>query len=53
VGDQLLLGESFGCLEVVDIKNFNITSTHDFKDGGNSISDLLAIDDSHYLVASD
>jgi hypothetical protein len=37
---------------VFDIKNSNITSTHKFKERG-SIRDIVAIDDTHYLLAAD
>jgi hypothetical protein len=51
VGNQLLLGEQWGWLEVFDINNSIITSSHRFKDGG-GIFDILAIDDTHYLLAA-
>jgi hypothetical protein len=51
VGNQLLLGEGGGCLEVFDINNSNITSSHQFEEGG-TICDILAIDDTHYLLAA-
>ena len=34
-----------------DMKNSNITSTHEFKEGG-TIRDVVAIDDTHYLLAA-
>ena len=34
-----------------DMKNSNITSTHEFKEG-HSIYDIVAIDDTHYLLAA-
>ena len=34
-----------------DIKNKNITSTHRFEEAG-SITDIVAIDDTHYLLAA-
>jgi hypothetical protein len=37
---------------VFDMKNSNITSTHLFKEGY-SIRDIVAIDDTHYLLAAD
>jgi hypothetical protein len=52
VGNQLLLGENWGWLEVFDINNSNITSSHKFKEGGMYICDILAIDDTHYLLAA-
>ena len=51
MGNQLLLGEQFGWLEVFDINNSNITSSHQFEEGS-SIFDILAIDDTHYLLAA-
>ena len=51
VGHQLILGQDNGYLEVVDINTSKITSTHQFE-GINDISDILAIDDSQYLVAA-
>jgi hypothetical protein len=38
---------------VFDIKNSNITNTHKFKEAGDGIYDIVAIDDTHYLVAAD
>ena len=52
MGNQLLLGEFFGWLEVFDINNSNIISSHEFEEG-RSIYDILAIDDTHYLLAAD
>jgi hypothetical protein len=49
VGNQLLLGEGYGWLEVFDINNSNITSSHQFEE---DIFDILAIDDTHYLLAA-
>jgi hypothetical protein len=37
---------------VFDIKNSNITSSHRFKEGGYDIQDIVAIDDTHYLLAA-
>jgi hypothetical protein len=37
---------------VFDIKNSNITSTHKFEEAGVCISDIVAIDDTHYLLAA-
>jgi hypothetical protein len=37
---------------VFDIKNSNITNTHKFKEG-DDIRDIVAIDDTHYLLAAD
>jgi hypothetical protein len=38
---------------VFEIKNSNITSTHWFEEGCHSIRDIVAIDDTHYLLAAD
>ena len=36
-----------------DIKNSNITSTHILKEASNfAINDIVAIDDTHYLLAA-
>ena len=35
-----------------DMKNSNITSTHEFKEGVD-IYDIVAIDDTHYLLAAE
>jgi hypothetical protein len=51
VGNQLLLGERGGWLEVFDMNNSNITSSHQIKEGDH-IYDILAIDDTHYLLAA-
>ena len=47
----MILGEYKGWLEVVDIKTYNVTSTHKFNEG-DDIYDIIAIDDSHYLLAA-
>ena len=47
----MLLGEGFGWLEVVDINTTTIKSAHKFTEGG-SIYDMIAIDDSNYLLAT-
>jgi hypothetical protein len=52
VSNQLLLVENFACIEVVDISNYNITSTHYFKEASKRIIDISAIDESHYLLAT-
>ena len=49
----MLLGEFGGYLEVVDINNCNITSTHEFKEAGVCINDIAAFDDTHYLLATE
>ena len=51
VGNQLLLGEWEGYLQVVSLGNLLIMSTHKFSEGGD-IHDMLAIDDTHFLLAS-
>ena len=51
VGDDLLLGQTTGYLQVFDMKNSNITSAHNFKEGSH-IHDIVAIDDTHYLLAA-
>jgi len=38
---------------VFDMKNSNITSTHRFYEAGHHIHDIVAIDDTHYLLAAD
>ena len=50
VGDELILGQYGGYLQVFDIKTSSITHTHQFTEGDH-ISDILAIDDTHYLLA--
>ena len=51
VGDELILGEWNGYLEVFDIETSSITHTHEFTEGG-TIYDIIAIDDTHYLLAA-
>ena len=46
----MILGEYKGWLEVVDIKTYNVTSTHKFIEG-DDIYDIIAIDETHYLIA--
>ena len=48
----MILGEIGGWLEVVDINTSNITSSHKFTEGGCGINDIIAIDDTHYLLAA-
>jgi hypothetical protein len=53
VGNELLLlGEGSGYLQVVDMNTSKITHTHRFRQGGN-IYDIIAIDDTHYLLAAE
>ena len=47
----MLLGEWEGWLQVVNLDNLLITSTHKFNEGGD-IHDILAIDDAHFLLAT-
>ena len=48
----MVLGEFGGWLEVVDIKTSSITTTHKFTEAGYGISDIIAIDDTHYLLGT-
>ena len=48
----MVLGEFGGWLEVVDIKTSSIKTIHKFTDAGNSITDIIAIDDTHYLLGT-
>jgi hypothetical protein len=50
LGNELLLGQDDGHLEVLDIKTSKITGTHSFAPTG-SISDMIAIDDTYYMLA--
>ena len=50
-GNQLLIGEWEGYLEVVSLGTSLITSTHKFTEGGD-IHDITAIDDTHFLLAT-
>ena len=52
VGKELLLGQSWGYLEVFDINTSTVTHTHQFTEGG-SICDIIAIDGSNYLLAAE
>ena len=47
----MLLGEWEGYLQVVNLGNLFITSTHKFNEGGD-INDMLAIDDTNFLLAT-
>ena len=47
----MILGEYNCWLEVVDIKTYNVTSTHKFIEG-DDIYDIIAIDETHYLLAA-
>ena len=46
-----MLGEANGWLEVFDIETSNITHSHQFTEGSH-IRDIIAIDDTHYLLAA-
>lgn len=50
-GNQLLLGEETGWLEVLDITTSNITSSHNFEEGFSIIDIIATDDDAHYLLA--
>jgi hypothetical protein len=51
VNSELILAERDDYLEVFDTETSSITHTHKFTEGG-SISDIIAIDDTHYLLAA-
>ena len=51
MGHLLLLGEYNGWLELVEIKTSNVTHSHQFTEG-DDIFDIIAIDDTHYLLAA-
>ena len=51
VANELLLGKSKGFLKVVDINTSEITHIHQFTEA-NDINDIIAIDDTHYLLAA-
>ena len=36
-----------------DMKNSNITFPHKFEEAGHHIHDIVAIDDTHYLLGAD
>jgi hypothetical protein len=50
-GNSFILGGTDGYLEVFDIKTSSITHTHKFTEGW-SINDIIAIDETHYLLAT-
>jgi hypothetical protein len=52
VGHELILGGLCGNLEVFEIETSSITSTHEFR-VGDSINDIIAVDDTHYLLATE
>jgi hypothetical protein len=53
VGNEILLGEDEGYLEIFDISTSIITSTREFTEAGfYAIYDIIAIDDTHYLLAA-
>ena len=49
--NELLLGEAYGYLLLFDIETSSITHNHLFTDG-DSICDIIALDDTHYLLAT-
>ena len=51
VKNELILGEFSGYIEVFDIETSSITHTHQFTEGY-EIRDIIAIDDTHYLLAA-
>ena len=51
LGNELLLGQDYGHLEVLDIYTFKIMSTHSFTQTG-GINDMIAIDDTYYMLAA-
>ena len=53
VGQELLMGEEDGYLEILDMTNCNIIHTHRVDSGIYAFYDMLAIDDTQYLLASD
>jgi hypothetical protein len=52
VGNELLLGQAWGLLQVFDIETSTFTSKHRFTEAGD-IYDIIAIDETHYLLAAD
>ncbi len=50
-GENIVLGERGGYLEVIDTKSNTIIHTHYFKETG-SIHDLLKLDDNKYLIVT-
>ena len=51
-GHGLLLGEYNGWLEVFNMSSATITQTRKIREGA-TIKDIVAIDESHFLLASD
>jgi hypothetical protein len=51
VGNELILGEYDGLLEVVDMKSFNITHSHRFKEA-DDINDVISIFDNLFLIGA-
>jgi hypothetical protein len=52
VGHELILAEDIGVLEVLNIYSFSITKTRYFMAAGAYIHDIIAIDETHYLLAT-
>jgi hypothetical protein len=52
VGHELILAGLSAYLEVFDIETSSITHTHKFTEPGINIYDIVAIDDTHYLLAA-
>jgi hypothetical protein len=53
VGNQLILGMRGVRLKVIDIKSSNVTSSKRFKFKATRLFDVLAIDNTQYLLATD
>jgi hypothetical protein len=51
MGHYFLLGEGEGWLQLFDIETSSITHSHRFTEGG-FISDIIAIDDTSFLLAA-
>jgi hypothetical protein len=51
-GNELLLGQDEGWLQVFDIETSTFTSKHEFTEAYH-IYDIIAIDETHYLLAAD
>lgn len=53
IGQDLLMGEEDGYLQILDMSSCKITHTHRFDLGIYAFYDIAAIDDTQYLLASD
>jgi hypothetical protein len=51
-GNELLLSQSCGWLEVFDISSATITHSWKIREGYIHIFDIVAIDKTHYLLAT-